>query len=172
MSLPKGLLSKFSNDITKTPFILFQSHPDDYHQITKQSENLAKTGCDNQSMLSKAFFHPKNVNLIQKQIIMQIFKQSDGEFLIENQDELDLLTVMESIFSQYAKHSPNQIKEQIKHLDNLVVDEVIPDIMSEVRAHLAYLNNVFGQRKIMDLPQNTSSAGSKNLPSQTNIWRS
>lgn len=161
MSLPKGALMEVKGDITKTPFVMFQAHKDDYYSMGQQSLR----GIQQESILSKLFFHPKNVDLVQKQIIMEIFWRSNGEYLIEKQNEADLQVVMRSIFLTHAKHLPYNIKEQIRELDYLVADEVVPGIMSEIKAHFGYLESVFGKRQIMDHPKNVSNAGLKTLPS-------
>jgi hypothetical protein len=163
MSLPKGIITKplTSQDIRKAPFVLFQAHHDDYYQMAQDSLR----GLQQESLLAKIFFHPKNVDLIQKQIIIQVFRRSNGEYMIEKQDETTLQIVMRSIFLQHAKHLPNHIKEQITELDNMVVDAVVPDILSEIKAHFTYLKTVFSPREIMDHPVNVSNAGKKTLPS-------
>ena len=163
MSLPKDLVKKPMNynEIMKTPFIMFQSNKDDYYNMSKESLN----GVYTESILSKIFFHPKNVDLIQKQIIMEVFRKTNGEYLIEKQNEADLQIVMRSIFIQYAQHLPNNIKKQIKELDYLVADEVVPDIISQITAHFGYLERAFGPMQIMDRPENVSNAGLKILPS-------
>ena len=129
--------------------------------MSKESLN----GVYTESILSKIFFHPKNVDLIQKQIIMEVFRKTNGEYLIEKQNEADLQIVMRSIFIQYAQHLPNNIKKQIKELDYLVADEVVPDIISQITAHFGYLERAFGPMQIMDRPENVSNAGLKILPS-------
>ena len=163
MSLTKDLFKKQMNhnEIMKTPFIMFQSSKDDYYNMSKESLN----GVYTESILSKIFFHPKNVDLIQKQIIMEVFRKTNGEYLIEKQNEADLQIVMRSIFIQYAQHLPNNIKKQIKELDYLVADEVVPDIISQITAHFGYLERAFGPMQIMDRPENVSNAGLKILPS-------
>ena len=165
MSLPKGAIKKSLNnhEMMKTPFLMFQAHRDDYYNMSQDSLN----GVQQESILSKVFFHPENVNYIQKKIIMQLFYETDGKYLIEKQDETDLQIIMRSIFLQHAKHLPNNIKEQITELDNIVVDEVIPDIISQIKAYNGYLKDAFGPREIMDRPQNVSNAGRKTLPSTT-----
>lgn len=168
MSLPKGAINKSlnQNEIMKTPFIVFQSHFDDYYNMSQDSLR----GIQQESILSKVFFHPKNVDLIQKQIIIEVFRRTNGSYLIEKQDEADLQIVMRSIFLQHAKHIPNNIKEQICELNNLVVNEVIPGIISEIKAYFGYLESVFGSRQIMERPENVSNTGLKYLPSVTRIF--
>ena len=168
MSLPKGAINKSlnQNEIMKTPFIVFQSHFDDYYNMSQDSLR----GIQQESILSKVFFHPKNVDLIQKQIIIEVFRRTNGSYFIEKQDEADLQIVMRSIFLQHAKHIPNNIKEQICELNNLVVNEVIPGIISEIKTYFGYLESVFGSRQIMERPENVSNTGLKYLPSVTRIF--
>jgi hypothetical protein len=170
MSLPKGAIKKTmnNNEIMKTPFIMFQSHSDDYYNMSQDSLR----GIQQESILSKLFFHPKNVDIIQKQIIVNIFRRSDGSYLIEKQNETDLQIVMRSIFIQHARHMPENIKEQIRELNYLVVDEVVPGIISEIKAYFGYLERAFGPRQIMDRPENVSNAGLRTLPSVTRTFDS
>lgn len=165
MSLPKGAIKKSMNshDIMKTPFVMFQAHRDDYYNMSQESLR----GVQQESMLSKVFFHPKNVDLIQKQLIMYVFRITDGSYLIEKQDEADLQIVMRGIFLQHAKHLDTGIREQIRELNNLVVDDVAPGIVSEIKSHFGYLERAFGKREIMDRPMNVSNAGLRTLPSVT-----
>lgn len=168
MSLPKGTINRKMNqfDITKTPFLLFQSHYDDYYNMSQDSLK----GLWPESILSRVFFHPKNVDLIQKQIIIEVFRRTDGAYLIEKQNEEDLQVIMRSMFIQHARNVPGNIRGQIKELNNLVVDDIVPNIISEVNAYLGYLERTFQPRQIMSLPENVSITGTRTLPSVTRIW--
>jgi hypothetical protein len=167
MSLPKGALKPMSQyEIMKTPFLLFQSHSEDYYSMSQDSLR----GIQEESILSKVFFHPKNVDLIQKQIIMEVFRKTNGAYLIEKQNEEDLQIIMRSMFLQHARHIPDHIKGQIRELNNLVVDDVVPNIISEIKSHIGYLDRAFNPRQIMDHPECVSSAGHKTLPSVTRTF--
>lgn len=163
MSLPKGALNKPMSqfDIMKTPFIMFQAHKDDYYNMSQNS----LSGIQVETNFSKIFFSPENVNLLQRQIIIEVFKRTNGEYLIEKQAQEDLQIVMRSIYIQHARHVPNNIRKQIQELNNLVTDDVVPGIISEANSYFGYLERAFAPRKIMDLPECTSSAGLRTLPS-------
>ena len=165
MSLPKGAIDRRlnSNDVMKTPFIMFQAHADDYYDMSQKSLNAVQK----ESILSKVFFSPQNIEIIQKRIIIRVLKETDGKYLIEKQEEADLQIVMRSIFLQHAKHSPSNIREQVGELNDIVVDEVVPGIVSELKSYFGYLKDVFGERQIMDRPENVSNTGHKSLPSVT-----
>lgn len=148
------------NDTSVPAFLMFQSHDTFYHNMSQD----ALKGIQQESTLSKAFFHPKNVDLIQKLIIATVFKRSRGKYLIERQDDTDVQIVMRSIFLQRAKYLPDDIRGQIRELDEAVADEVWAGIISEIKAYNGYKKRAFGPMEIMDRPKNVSSAGRKMLP--------
>lgn len=164
MSLPKGHIT--NQNISKAPFILFQSHRDDYYNMSYDSTK----GVQQETILSKMFFHPENVEFIHKMIIKKVFDDSKGKYLIEKQDDADLNVVMRSIFLQCAKHQPYNIRDQIMELNNLVVSDVVPNIISAIDAQFGYLDRTFSPLQIMDRPENTSVSGTRTLPSVTKTF--
>ncbi len=153
----KNKLSAISEHIASEPYI-----------GTRSYDSLK--GIQQETILSKVFFHPKNVDIIQKQIIMETFKRTNGNYLIKKQNESDVHVVMRSIFLQHAKHLQTNIKQQIIELNNLVVNDVVPGIINEIKTHDKYIKQVFGPVELLDRPVSTSNAGLKSLPSITNIW--
>lgn len=168
MSLPPGTLQKAMKqfDIMKAPFLLYQSHQDDYYNMSQESVR----GVQEETILSKVFFHPRNVDLVQKQIILEVFRKTNGAYLIEKQAEEDLQVIMRSMYIQHARHVPDHIKEQIQELNNLVTDDIVPNVISEINAYFGYLERTFAPRQILDRPECISNAGLKTLPSVTRTW--
>lgn len=153
-------------EIMKTPFLMFQSHYTDYYNMSKDCVK----GVQEESILSKIFFSPKNVDLLQRQIIWTVYQKTGGKYLIEKQNEEDLQVVMRSMFLQHARHVADHIKEQIQELNNLVTDDVVPNIISEVNQYIGYLDRTFLPRQIMDHPECVSSAGMRTIPSVTKTF--
>jgi hypothetical protein len=153
-------------DVMKTPFLLFQSHRDDYYNMSQDSVK----GLWDETILSRAFFHPKNVDNVQRQIIAEVFRRTDGAYLIEKQEEKDLQIIMRSMFIQHARHVPDHIALQIQELNNLVVDDIVPNVISEINAYFGYLERAFAPRQILDRPECISNAGLRTLPSVTRTW--
>lgn len=168
MSLPKGAINKPMNqfDIMKTPFLLFQSHHDDYYNMSQDSLK----GIQVETVLSKLYFSPENVDIIQKQIILKVFRETDGAYWIEKQNEEDLQVIMRSIFLQHAKHLPYDITNQIRELNNITVDDIVPNVITEINAYYGYLERAFAPRQILDWPESASNAGLKTLPSVTRTF--
>lgn len=168
MSLPKGYITtSIQKDLTKTPFVIFHAHPDDYHKL---STLIERENNKTDTNMFKLFFSKKNIDLIQMKIIAETFRQSKGAYLIEKQDEQDLRVVMRSIYFQHAKHLPINLDSQIKELNNKVVTSIVPDIISQIEGYFGYIERVFGDRYIIDRPKNVSNAGMKTLPSISNTF--
>jgi hypothetical protein len=161
---PRPIFSQ--NDIMKTPFLFIQAHKDDYYNMAQE----AMRGVQEETILSKVFFSTQNVARIQKQIIKTVLIVTDKQFLIEEQDEADLMVVLRSMFLQHARHYSDDIPGQIKELNDLVVDEVVPGIISEIKAYVGYLERVFEPLYFQDRPQNVGIHGLRTLPSVTRTF--
>jgi predicted type IV restriction endonuclease len=168
MSLPKGAIKKQLNkqDITKTPFIMFQAHKDDYYDMSIQSAN----NINKESILSRVFFSPENTIIIQKRIIMEILKETKGKYQIEPQDKNDIRAVQQFVFMNNNKDIPNNtdaIRQRVGELNDIAVSEIVPDIITNLNSYFHYLRDSQGSMQIMDRPENVSNAGRKLLPSST-----
>lgn len=163
-----------ASDIYKTSFVLLQKAPItesankniSFNNIGKSIENLS---CN--SEISKIFFSDKNIKRIQQGIRRAIYIKSGGKYKMEvDQDPREIVYVMRAIFIEHAKYIPNQIVRQVKKLNILVVDEVLPSMMTSIRHNQKYLSDANQPLKIMDLPINVNNAGRKTLPGFNTIW--
>jgi hypothetical protein len=91
------------------------------------------------NILSNTFFSAQNICTIQNGIRAGIYKKSNGQFTISNQDEDTLKIIMRSIFLQNSVNQPNNIKEQIQQLNKIVLDYCIPQIYGEVQGYKQYI---------------------------------
>lgn len=182
MSLPAGVVydTDQQRDIGMTPFLLFQCHRDDYYNMSQDSVKHIQE----ETILSHLYFSPQNVNTIQKMLRYWVFKETHGEYWICKQEEKDLQIVMRSIFLQHARHNvfvdkedkdyheklKQQLRQQIKELNLLTVDELTPNVISEIKQYYGYLERAFEPRQIMDLPECVSKKGTKSIPSVTKVF--
>lgn len=88
--------------------------------------------------LSNAFFSSDNIQIIQNGIRAGVYKKSKNRFIIDNQNEDTVKIIMRSIFLQYSINSPNDIKEQIERLNNMVYDFAIPKVYNEAIGYINY----------------------------------
>ena len=96
------------------------------------------------------------MDLINKKIILAVFNISDKKVKINNQSKESLIIVMRYVFIEFAKHLPSNIKEQVNELNNIVLKEILPGIMTNITQKLTYLQNIDEPRKLLNLPINTT----------------
>lgn len=131
-------------------------------QVIKNQVNITE---NQQNLLEKMFFSNENIELINKLLILTIFKKSNNEIKIAPQSNESLLIVMRYVFLEYAKHLPYNIKNQILELNYMVVHEIIPNIITNITQKIEYLDKLDKPRELLPLPINVNK-NNKNLPSR------
>lgn len=138
-----------------------------YTDSNKENKNVGNTL--NYSLedtgLSRLYFSKENLDNIQKDIIESIYNitLNDKDPILDNvrpvkigrQNDLQLQIIMRSIFLQYAKHNNDNIAGQIRELNDLVIREAIPDIITNVKQYLGYSADIQRSPQLMDRAQNT-----------------
>ena len=115
----------------------------------------AMTGNWSNNLLSSTFFSKENMQIVQNGIRAGVHNKSNGRFLIGEQDEDTLKMIMRSIYLQHAKNLPNQIKEQVIALNNMVLDYAIPQVMGEAIGYVKFKNDSSMMYNVMDRPSST-----------------
>lgn len=133
--------------------------------------------------LTFLFFSKQNINNIQNVIKHLIYKELSQ--VIDNQNVRELMIIMRSIFLEYHRHpkllTPNmsdieqtklkkQYTDEVTRLNELVINDSVPRIISQLQQYMDYLKDCSTQRSIMEKPQNTSVTGTRNVRSATNVW--
>ena len=77
---------------------------------------------------------------------------------------------MRSIYLQHSPNLPNNIKEQIRYLNQLVVDWCVETIIPEIYQYYGYLKEIEFMPIPLELPLNLSSKGSRTLRSVTTTF--
>ena len=124
-----------------------------------------------ETLLTFLFFSEQNINNIQNIIKNVVYDETKR--VIDKQSNDDLLIVMRQIYMKYSNHPPlikitdsQQIQEKLKkmytneivRLDQIVVNETVPGIISNLMQYIDYL-------KTLDKPPDPSIL----KPIQTNI---
>lgn len=92
--------------------------------------------------VSAIFFSDTNVNLLQTGIYNKILNISAGKYNIGRQSDTDLKIIMRSIYFQYGKNKPNNIKEQVLELNTRVIDWCVPEILSNIKQSDKYIMDI------------------------------
>jgi len=157
--------------VTKEPRNRITMYSSESNPHSRLAE-AAITGIHEKSTLNQLYFSPQNVKSIQNMIRYNVFKTSQKKYIIGEQDPLELQIVMRSLYLQYSRNNYSDITSQIQRLNEIVVEEITPKILSGIQQYLTYLKDrskpFYGNGPI-DHPVNVSSAGLKSLRIDTAI---
>ena len=151
-------------DLTNLPIGFFQDYNPKIKNIRSELvKNITKTNIDDDSILKDIFFSDENLDLINKQIILTIWKKTNKQYKVGFQNRDNLLIVMQYVFVENARHLPYNIKGQIRELNCQVVGEIFPIIITNFEQKLGYLRDIEKRQPLLNLPK--SSTADKTLPS-------
>ena len=157
-------------DFHKTPFLFFQDDKKSKSYQMELKNSLLHQSDSANNIVSNVFFAIENINIINKGIILAVYKLTKGEFKIPPQSNEDLIIAMTYIFSNYSENLPYNIKKQIKVLNDLVVQNVVPGIITNLQQYIGYLKDASQLPDPLPRPINVNDMG-KTLPSVTNIYK-
>lgn len=153
----------------KKPAPQFDLYPNSNKPQTQFENTLNYT--QEGTPLSNAYFSKENVEMVQRDIRNTVYElcQRDNDPIltnhkpirIGNQNEMQLQIIMRSIYLQYAKHLDYNISQQIRELNDLVIREAVPGIITNLKQYLGYTADIQRLPMPMDLPQYPSSRGEK-----------
>jgi len=99
-------------------------------------------GIWNETILSKAFFSQENIKILQNGIRAGVYKKSNGQYVVAEQNCDSLKIVMRSIFLQYSSNLPDNITQQIEQLNKMVLEFCIQQVYSEAQGYMKYVDDV------------------------------
>lgn len=161
----------------------------DYHQLPKaylcdnnKSNALRSQFIKNQTTVIESnisdipniFFSDENINIINNNLIYAVYKNTNNEYKIKPQSNEQLLIVMRYVFLEYARHLPYDITGQVKALNTHVVNEILPNVITNAQQHIGYLKDIKKIREPVPLPLSTKHSFNntfKLLPSITKIFQ-
>lgn len=94
-------------------------------------------GIQEQSPLSNLFFHPKNVETIQAELQYRVFKKTGVR--VGRQSDKELRIVMRSVFLQDSVNQNTNLRQQIKKLNEIVLDYCVKNVASNALQHKQYI---------------------------------
>jgi hypothetical protein len=102
----------------------------------------ATEGLWNETALSQVYFSQQNIQIIQNGIRAGIYKRSNGQYIIGEQDCDSLKIIMRSVFLQYSANQPNNISQQVTQLNKIVLEYCIQQVYSEAQGYMKYIDDV------------------------------
>lgn len=159
----------------------FNLTPND-KQLSSSNTRFLFKNLYGETPLTSLFFSDKNIQNIQNLIKFNVHKQIN--YIIDDQSNNELMTVMRSIFVEYSAH-PHLFNEkmtdaerqvllkkytnEVDRLNQIVVREIVPKIVSQLQQYLDYLRDASQQPLYMDKPKNESVKGQKQYRSITQV---
>jgi len=139
----------------KNPYILFHESG-----IPNYGTNVIKADFD-KNILNNLYFSRENVEQLHNSIRFNVYTLSEGKYTIGKQSDTELIIVMRSIFFQHSKNITNEdtIKNQISELNRLVINELVPKILSQIQQHYGYLRDSTKRMEPLPNPKNTNLFG-------------
>lgn len=127
-----------TQDANYALYNLFQNGNNQMSEFSRE----AIIGIHTTTPLNDLFFSEKNVKALQQGIHNVVANKSQGEFLIGSQSEVELQVVMRAIYLKEAQHHDYGIIEQVRELNQKVIDYCVPRILEEVRMFKYYKKDV------------------------------
>lgn len=146
--------------LTNNNYHLYQLFQDGGNSMSTFSHE-ATIGVHQKTALNDLFFSQLNVDALQQGIKNKVAQQSNGEFIIGKQSQVELQVVMRAIYLQEALHKKDNILAQIRELNAKVLDFCVPRIMEEVRMYKHYKNDVSKLPMPLDRGAFASSKGTR-----------
>ena len=91
--------------------------------------------------LSKAFFSQQNIQMLQNGIRAGVYKKSNGQYTIGQQDCDSLKIIMRSVYLQYAANQINNISDQVTELNTIVLNYCVQQVYGEAQGYMKYIND-------------------------------
>ena len=144
----------------------FQNNTKDNWSTEGSIQKSLLVGTYSPTPLGELFFSRDNINRIQNKIKKELYIRSKGEYVLNvAQNESDLLILMRAVYISDAMHEPYRLVHQVKMLNHLTVERIIPDMISMIKQDEKYLYDIDHPIMPIALPVNINSKGNKALPS-------
>jgi hypothetical protein len=170
-------LGKLSNKSNYNEFEYNMNQTNNKKEQNESNQRTALKGfyrCNektNNDPLSTMFFSAENIKRIQKKIRNEITNRTNGVFRLDvDQDDAAILLAMRAVFLEEGRFLPTRIIHQVKTLNQHVIDQIIPNMITEIKQEYGYIKEINEPLKPIMRPMNVSAAGRKTLPSITSVW--
>lgn len=91
--------------------------------------------------LSKLFFSKENLQILQNGIRAGVYKRSNGQYIIGEQDCDALKIIMRSVYLQHSSNQSENISQQINQLNKMILDYCIQQVYGEAQGYLKYIDD-------------------------------
>lgn len=111
-----------------------------------------KYGIHYNIQLKKEFYSEKNILQIQNDLINRVYKASCNRYIIPKQNKDMLLNIMPFFYQTYGYDNPTNIDEQIKRINKIMIDSIMPDVIANIEMQLDYISNKLDKDGLPTIP--------------------
>ena len=149
-----GLIPQLSPNESSKPYDLYKNSTNFQDTSVNIISNIVVPNA-----LSRTYFSNDNVERLQRQIVNQVYNQSQKQIGKQSYSELQI--IMKSIYLQYGKNLNTDIEGQVLTLNKYVVDECARIIVPNILQYNKYLEDITSPIPVMPRSQNVSNKGYK-----------
>jgi hypothetical protein len=164
------------------------SSPGSYN-LTENDDQIAKSNTKHlfknlygETLLTFLFFSSHNIQNLQNLIKLIVHQHTN--YVIDNQSSNELLIIMRSIFLEYSKHPKlidesmtdemktklyKQYTDEVSRLNEIVINHIVPKIVSQLQQYLDYLRDSTQPPKQLDKPISDNISGERQYRSVTQV---
>jgi hypothetical protein len=170
-----SLINNYKNEdfvkIKNNSYNPFQNNTKDNWSTEGSIQKSLLVGTYSPTPLGELFLSRDNMNRIQNKIKKEVYIRTKGKYVLNvSQNESDLLIVMRAVYISDAMHEPYRLVHQVKILNHLTIERIVPDMISMIKQDEKYLFDISHPINPIPLPVNINRAGTRSLPSMTTTF--
>ena len=137
------------------------------HHLGNRVKNILET-----TPVSDLFFSRENVDRIQLKLKEEVIARTNADndpilkgykpVIIKRQNDTELGIIMRSIYLQYSKNIPYNIEEQVDELNNMVIYDSVPKIITSIKQKIKYYDDIQMTYVPLDYGVSTTTKGENN----------
>ena len=159
MSFQGGRVGGISAELSYDNYKLFQENKN-----LKNFNEEAIKGVHVNNPLANIFFSQANIDALQESIRYLVYQKSCQRFIISRQSDTELKLIMRAYYLQEGVHRQYDILDEVKSLNNLVLNYAVPKIIQEVQMFNKYKEDVNkNPTPMLARGEHSSSKGTRQL---------
>ena len=107
------------------------------------------------------YFSDANIQIIQSKLKREVKRQINVD--IDNQSCVDIYYVMLHVYDTYGQNTFSNVRKEIEYLNSLVINTILPTLVSNVLQYVNYLKDISTQPVPMSHGESTSIKGTNSL---------
>jgi|TARA_B110000444_G_scaffold212220_1_gene208419 hypothetical protein len=136
----------------------------DYYRV--ENNNLKDVGIKGnfeKNCVNDLFFSQQNIDALQIGLKNMVANKTNGKHIIHPQSVTELSIIMRSMYLEYGLNLETNIVEQVKDLNQKVLDFAVPRILVDLEQYEKYVQDASKVHVPMERSVNLSNKGNKIL---------